>query len=52
MKLHKNWIAKAESDLRTAKKLISDPDPICDTAIYHAQQCGEKALKAFLISRV
>jgi HEPN domain-containing protein len=51
MKPHKNWIAKAASDLKTAKKLISGPDPICDTAIYHAQQCGEKALKAFLIFR-
>jgi HEPN domain-containing protein len=50
MKPHENWITKAASDLKTAKKLISGSDPICDTAIYHAQQCGEKALKAFLIS--
>jgi len=49
MKQHNEWLSKAQNDLRSAKKLISDEDPIYDTAIYHAQQCAEKSLKAFLI---
>lgn len=42
------WIYKAESDLKSAKKLLSGDDPIMDTAIYHTQQCAEKALKGYL----
>ena len=45
---HKAWILKAESDLRTAEVLLHQDNPITDTAIYHTQQCAEKALKGFL----
>lgn len=48
MKLHEVWIFKAENDLKSAKKLIDGDIKILDTAIYHTQQCGEKALKAYL----
>ncbi len=48
MKLHENWLSKSRSDLKSSKKLIAGEDPIPDTAIYHTQQCAEKALKAFL----
>ena len=45
---HKAWILKAENDLRTAGIVIRQDDPITDTAIYHTQQCAEKALKGWL----
>ncbi|MCS7214788.1 MAG: HEPN domain-containing protein [Thermodesulfovibrio sp.] len=48
MKQYEEWLIKAESDLKTAKKLIAGDDPIFDTATYHTQQCAEKALKAYL----
>jgi len=44
-----SWLAKARRDLESAKRLASEPAPYLDTAIYHCQQCAEKALKAFLI---
>jgi HEPN domain-containing protein len=43
------WIAKARSDLGTARKLASGPDSYLDTAIYHCQQAAEKAIKALLV---
>ena len=46
---HKNWLIKARSDLRSAKKLFKDDDETLDTAAYHTQQCVEKALKAYLV---
>jgi HEPN domain-containing protein len=48
MKQHEAWLFKAENDLRSAKKLMEGEPAIPDTAIYHAQQCAEKALKAYL----
>jgi HEPN domain-containing protein len=46
---HKDWLLKALSDLKSAKKLSKDDDETLDTAAYHTQQCVEKALKAFLV---
>jgi HEPN domain-containing protein len=48
MKQHEAWLLKADNDLRSAKKLIKGNNPILDTAVFHAQQCAEKALKAYL----
>ena len=48
MRQYEKWIIKASHDLMSAQKLLSGDDKILDTAIYHAQQCAEKALKAFL----
>jgi HEPN domain-containing protein len=48
MKSHEAWMFKALHDLKSAQKLIEGDDPILDTAIYHTQQCAEKALKAYL----
>lgn len=49
MKLHEKWLLKAKHDLSSSKKLFEGVNPIYDTAIYHTQQCAEKALKAFLV---
>ena len=48
MKLHEDWLIKAEHDLLSSKKLFAGNDPILDTAVYHTQQCAEKSLKAYL----
>lgn len=42
------WLTKAANDLRTAETMISVVPPVTDTACFHAQQCVEKCLKAFL----
>ena len=51
MKLYEEWLVKAERDLLSAKALIELSPPLSDTAIYHTQQCAEKALKVFLAYR-
>ena len=50
MKPHEAWMKKARQDLKSAKVLFSGTDPVLDTAVYHTQQCAEKALEAFLDS--
>ena len=43
------WIAKAEGDFATAQRELSATDhPNYDAVCFHAQQCVEKVLKAFL----
>ncbi len=48
MKPYEAWLVKADHDLASAYKLIEGDDPLFDTAIYHTQQCAEKALKGYL----
>ena len=43
------WIIKADHDLKTAKDEIAANDPATDTVCFHAQQCVEKYLKAYLV---
>lgn len=44
------WIKKAENDLINAQNSIKiTPNPPLDTVCFHAQQCAEKYLKAFLV---
>lgn len=42
------WVAVAEIDFRTAKRLMEHPDPIPESACFHAQQCIETYLQAEL----
>ena len=43
------WIAKAEGDFATAERELSATEqPNYDAVCFHAQQCVEKYLKAFL----
>lgn len=44
----KEWLIKANNDLRSAEILMRDPDPPTDTICYHCQQALEKYLKGFL----
>ena len=43
------WLAKAESDLLAARRLLAAGGPF-DAVCFHAQQACEKALKAILAS--
>ncbi|HBE78244.1 MAG TPA: DNA-binding protein [Firmicutes bacterium] len=46
----KEWIAKAEADYRTAQRESTVQDGAnYDAVCFHAQQCIEKLMKAFLI---
>jgi HEPN domain-containing protein len=46
------WIAKAETDYKAAVDLARRrTDPLPEAVCFHCQQCAEKYLKAFLISR-
>ena len=48
--LVKAWIKKAENDLITAQNSLNiKPETPFDTICFHAQQCAEKYLKAFLV---
>ena len=43
------WVAKAEGDFATAQReLNATEQPNYDAVCFHAQQCAEKYLKAFL----
>ena len=46
------WLQKADHDLETAERALHAGSPITDTAAYHCHQAAEKALKAFLASRI
>jgi HEPN domain-containing protein len=45
---YKAWLVKARSDFKMAIAGEKDPETF-DGAVYHTQQCAEKALKAFLV---
>jgi len=50
MQKHKEWLMIAEQDLALAKFVLNDEDEsIITPAIFHTQQCAEKALKAYLV---
>lgn len=42
------WLTRAEHDLRVAQYLLTMDDPPPESVGFHAQQCAEKALKAYL----
>lgn len=43
------WIEHASGDLRMAELAFAEEEPVVWAGLFHAQQCIEKALKAFLI---
>jgi HEPN domain-containing protein len=46
----RNWVRKAESDLKIGQDEMATEEPATDAVCFHMQQCAEKYLKAFLIS--
>lgn len=50
--LAKDWLQYAQSDLNTATHMFFDVHPKeTEITCYHSQQCAEKSLKAYLISK-
>jgi HEPN domain-containing protein len=47
-KLTAEWLAKAEDDLATARKLLRGKPVLADQVAFHSQQAVEKFLKALL----
>jgi HEPN domain-containing protein len=43
------WIKKAEDDFRSAEHLLAIDEPPFEVVCFHAQQCAEKYIKAFLL---
>ncbi len=48
MQEHALWMKRAASSLQSAIKLSKNGDDTLEAAAYHAQQCAEKALNAYL----
>jgi len=46
MREHEHWLLIAQEDLASAKHLSTVPFM---TALFHIQQCAEKALKAYIV---
>lgn len=46
----RQWIRKAENDLKIGKDEVNTAEPATDTVCFHMQQCAEKYLKAYLIA--
>ena len=46
----KRWLLKGADDLRVPKILLNAEAIPVDAVCFHAQQCAEKSLKAFLVS--
>ena len=44
----REWLEKAEGDLKVARREAQTTDPVYDAVCFHAQQCAEKYLKALL----
>jgi HEPN domain-containing protein len=52
VRLVRLWVEKAEKDLCLAQLALEEADPCpFDLVCYHAQQCAEKYLKSYLVSR-
>jgi len=43
------WISKAEGDWTMAQRERRAADPVWDGICFHAQQCAEKYIKAWLM---
>jgi HEPN domain-containing protein len=46
----RDWRAKADGDLRSARTLLSLDPPETDAVAFHCQQAAEKYLKALLVA--
>lgn len=51
MVVTREWMAKADNDLKSAAYLLKIKDCPTDTVCFHAQQCVENYLKTLLIAQ-
>jgi HEPN domain-containing protein len=49
--LTQEWVEKAEGDYRVASSQWQSADPVWDAVCFHAEQCAEKYLKAWLVEQ-
>jgi HEPN domain-containing protein len=47
--LVRSWVEKAENDILNIENNLASKEIPWDTVGFHAQQCGEKYLKALLV---
>ncbi len=47
-RITEEWIFKAETDFKVAKRELNTGEPVYDAVCFHCQQCVEKYLKAVL----
>ncbi len=45
------WLTKADRDIIVARLVLNQKTPITDVACYHAEQCVERSLNAYLVFR-
>ena len=45
------WFGKAQQDMQVAELLLAEKVVLTEIVCYHSQQCAEKSLKGFLVSR-
>ena len=48
LEMTRQWIMRADDDLRLAELIMGDSEPVYWGAPFHAHQCAEKALKGVL----
>jgi len=49
IELVKEWLLKAEHDLKAAQKLLNSEENLNDIVCFHCQQAAEKYLKAYMV---
>ena len=49
--LTQEWVEKAEGDYKVASAQWQSADPVWDAVCFHAEQCAEKYLKAWLVEQ-
>ena len=45
------WVRKADGDYQVAQREMQTDHPVFDAVCFHAQQCVEKCLKAWLVEQ-
>ena len=47
----RGWLLRASEDLRAGRHDLTASPPLLNDVAFHAQQCAEKAMKAYLVQR-
>ena len=47
----RGWLLRASEDLRAGRHDLTASPPLLNDVAFHAQQCAEKAMKAYLVHR-
>jgi HEPN domain-containing protein len=47
----RGWLLRASEDLRAGRHDLTASPPLLNDVAFHAQQCAEKAMKAYLVYR-